>query len=234
MIGYILLAVMVSLLTVLAYFLLPLSVFTIGGLGAAISIMGFIVIKIFNKKIYPLKVRVWEERYGDLIISKEIRAKRVKNEVYQTAGGKKFPAPDRKYIVYGNDNYLDVVKKGEEFFPMIYDRNTEKLIPVPESHRRWLANQIVKDIKASEPKLSMVGELIKVGVPILLCFILFMSLLFVPDFLVKSQQIYDKFIGTLESREQQLTEYAKQGVIRCECNCPTTAPAQTNPQPPPG
>ena len=94
-----------------------------GAAGATITICCILVIQ---KKIYPsifkVVVRVYAERYGGMTIIEQTRGKIVKDkkgyEYLETPSGKRYKMVDRKYIMKGNDPYVDIFDTKIQQFPI--------------------------------------------------------------------------------------------------------------------
>jgi len=236
--AYIVLMIILLLVGILlGYFFLTVGLVTqviimYTGAGAIFTLC---IVVAFQKKIYstlyPAMIRIWEERYDQLIISKITRGRKIGKDTFETVGGTKFPAPDRKYIVYGKDNYIDMIKKGEDYFPMAYDKDTSELRPISQNNRRWLAVQIQADNKASEPKLSKLTAIMQVAVPLTLSLVLLMAFLFAPEYLIKSEQYWKKFLSGISEKEEQLKEFVATSPIVCQCG---DSGKTVKPEPPPG
>ena len=219
----IVLAIVVGLIVVLVGYFALVSPPTIqaaimfGGVGSAISVCFVMIMKRLYKSMYGASVRIWEERHDQLIITKVIRAKRSNQDTLELSDGTKIKSPDRKFIVYGNDNYIDVIKKGDDYFPMKYDKSTDQLKGTSVNNRRWLAVQIQADNKASEPKVNNMIQIAAMVSLMSVVIIFVMGMALGPDFLTKVNDFWQKQYAELDKRNIEFYNKISESPIQITC-----------------
>ncbi len=120
--------VMMLLMAVVGYVVLTspipelMIIIMFSGFGVGISFAGFMVVNKVYKSIYKVVVRVYAERYDAFTIVEQTRCKVVKNkkgyEYLESVGGKRYKMPNRKYIMKGNDPYIDIFDTKIQQFPV--------------------------------------------------------------------------------------------------------------------
>lgn len=142
--------------------------------SSLVTVIGVVLIKEMSRRMFPVRVRFWEERDGSVVITEDTRAKRVKKdnvEYYETIGGRLIKAPLRKNIIRGErGNFIDLVIADEMVLPfkptIRIDEDGKdgkaKFNIIPEDQRVWLANQIEANTKVTEPPLSRLQQIMPV------------------------------------------------------------------------
>lgn len=242
MIMYIILGLTVFLLIFLGYALLPLAWFVFIGLGTLIGIMGiFLVNSIFYPKIFPVRVRTYGDRYDAFAIDHDTRARLVKDkkghEYLQTAGGKKFRMPDRKYLTKGkNAIYTDLYDNKNQQLPIIVDRSNmedvRKMI-IPEDQRVWFARTVIPEIKEiTNPPKDRMHQIMVMGSIMGVIILLTITMLFYPTYVANMENIMKQKESKLAAEYEDLRAMYEKGVIDVNCNFGGSKPSEPVQAPP--
>lgn len=86
-------------------------IFFLVGTSSLVTIIAVVMLREMTKKMWPVRLRLWEKRQDDIIITEETRAKRVrkKNEdvdYYETISGRLIKAPQPENIIRGREGQL--------------------------------------------------------------------------------------------------------------------------------
>lgn len=244
--SYVLLAlVMVVIIGVLGWLFINGSpamqaIIMFGGMGGGIV---FAVMFAWEKRLYsalfPLKITAYGERYDAFTVTDSTRGKIVKDkktgyEFIVTPGGKKWKMPDRRYIVKGNDNFLDIFDtKDQQFAININKENIEKVHKsiVPEDQRVWLADQAIPSItEATKPPLSSWAKVAEIAVLGMIAFIIVFPFLFGPDYVMKMNAVIQEHFAKETAWFQEMVGQLQEGSLTV--NCRYVEPP-TPPTPPP-
>lgn len=143
-------------------------IFFLTFVSSIVTIIGVVVVRELAKRMWPVRMRIWEERYGGVVITDDTRVKRVTSkktdiDYYETIGGKLIKAPQKKHIIRGErGNFADVVKMDKCVFPFMPKFSIDddgkdgkaNLNIIPEDQRTWLANDLEANIKVTTPMQS--------------------------------------------------------------------------------
>ena len=212
-----------------------------GGAGAVIMACSFLVIQ---KKIYPsifkVVVRVYAERYGGMTVIEQTRAKIVKDkkgyEYLETVGGKRYKMVNRKYVMKGNDPYVDIFDTKIQQFPVSVDmKNLEEVHKeiISENQRAWFADQVIPNIKeiTKPPKTNDLIQ-IAAAVSLMAVVIIFvMSMAMGPDFLQKTDEIWQKRFADLDANNKMMYDAFSQSPIKVICEGGTGSVEKPTPPP---
>lgn len=183
-----------------------------------VSIMGVVfVTQIGSKVMFPVKLRLWEDRFGEPIITMDTRAKRIfkgknKEEHYVTVSGRMLKAPERKNVIRGEKgSFIDLITTdGKVFLPFVPDLDTKNLKSINEDQRVWLANQVEENIKITTPPLDTLGRVLPVIsmvtaiVLILVTFIVFTDQM--PKFMEETAEVMKAQVRSLDASVTRQTE----------------------------
>lgn len=231
---------------VLGYFAmtnaLALAGIMFAGSGAIVVLC---VVTAWNIKIassmYPIKVRCYGERYDSFTVTTNTRGRVVKDkkgyEWIELINGRRLKMPDRKYMMKGNDVYVDLFDTKEQQFPITINRDNIKDVYkkiIPEEQRVFFADKVIPTItEATRPPTNPWIQLIPVISVVTLCAILIVGMLFVPEYWMKSEEYGRKFMNALHLKEEALMDFVSTSPI--VCNCPGYGAGDIEkPEPPPG
>lgn len=210
----------VSIMVIPAFFL-PFPLYFVGLCGSLLTIIPIVMYqKALSKKMFPTKLRIWEQRHNGLTVVKETRAKRItkdQQDYYVTIDGEIYKAPSQKYVIQGvGDNYVDLFTQSGEHYPMVPDQKSVNEVQhkiIPEDQKYWLATQIEENIQATTPEKSRWEKampiLIVAVTGIILTVMIVSFLQYFPEFVQRTTGVMNAQIKTLNNITTQLVEAVK-------------------------
>jgi len=245
--GYVVLSLVLMLIGALVgYFFIVgttaiKAVVMFGATGAVISACFFIVtMKKMYKTFYPLNVRVYGDRYDAFSIKDSTRGKVIKDkkglEYIETVGGKRYKMPPRKWIVKGDDKFVDLFDTDDQQFPIKINRDNIEAVykeVIPENQRVFFAERVVPTVtEATKPPKSDLLYLAQLVVPMGLCVMLIVGMILAPDYWAKSWEFWGQKVSAIQAQQEEFLKTISQAPILVSCeNGQATI---EKPKPPPG
>lgn len=245
--GYVVLALVIfMLMAVTGYVALtsPMEgiwvIIMFSGLGVGISFAGFLVVNKIYKSVYKVVVRIYAERYDAFTIVEQCRCKVIKDkkgyEYLESVGGKRYKMPNRKYIMKGNDPYIDIFDTKIQQFPVTVDKSNMEEVHkeiISENQRAWFADQCIPSVgESTKPPVSNIIQIATamsiIGVVILFTVVVLMG----PDFVAKMDSYWRSKYAELDAQQQ--TFYDKISTVPLQITCVEGKAEVVRPTPPPG
>lgn len=213
-----------------------------GGSGAVITLS--FVIAWFKKMYsvwYPFRVKIYGDRYDSFAVKEDTRGKVIKDKkrgmrFIETVNGKRYKMPEEKYIVKGQDMYIDLFDTQDQQFPINIDRHNmedvRKFI-IPESQRAYFATVTIPTVteatKKPKDNLMQIAAMVSMAAVVT---VFVAGMILGPGYLQKSWDFWNKAADDMMTQQQKALDAFKNTpiVVRCE---PGEAVIE-RPEPPPG
>ena len=235
--AYLLLMLIVSAILGMVFVAVPLPYFIIGFVVFLMVAVSVLLIKKFAEKLYPIKIRVWGQRFGSLTIKKESLARERKTKdatFYELLDGTKIKKPEsaneNTIKGHGEIDYIDLYTPNDrDYFVLTKEMadKSGKLKVVPEDDRVWLAEHIAINHEVTTKKwVEQIPLIVSASMLIVVGIIMFMLI-------SSTMQIYpDYYAKTTQTTAQYLNQLSK-AVKTLEDKCGVTQPQPIPQQKPP-
>jgi hypothetical protein len=202
----------------------------------------FIAFKVMFPALYPIKVKVYGQRYNSFVVYKDTRARITKDkkgfEFLTLVDGKKIKMPERKTFVKGTgkEAHADVLERDSQYFAISLSYPLPDVVEkhvIPENQRVWFAKRLIPEIKeATRPPRDKWMQMATMIIPLAIVLMLAIFMILYPPYFEAMDEQMKKIMGEKESKLKadynELQKMYDKGIIVCDCGNGKTTQVNSN------